>query len=100
MKSNVRNYLRAQAHNLQPVVMVGKEGLSEAVTKSLDEALERHELVKIKFQAHKEDTRVISDTLAKKTKSEVVSVIGFTSVFYRKSKEEIIQIPRSLLRSE
>jgi RNA-binding protein len=97
MKSNVRNYLRAQAHNLQPVVMVGKEGLSEAVTKALDEALERHELVKIKFQANKEDTRAISEDLAKKTKSEVIAVVGFTSIFYRKSKEELIQIPRSLL---
>lgn len=65
MKSNVRNYLRAMAHDLQPIVMVGKEGLSENVVKALDEALACHELVKVKFQANKEDTRDISEDLAK-----------------------------------
>jgi RNA-binding protein len=98
MKSNVRNYLRAMAHDLQPIVMVGKEGLSENVVKALDEALACHELVKVKFQANKEDTRDISEDLAKKTKSEVVSVIGFTSVFYKKSEKELIEIPKSLTR--
>ncbi len=51
MKSNVRNYLRSQAHNLQPNVMVGKEGFSDGVVKALEEALDCHELVKIRFQA-------------------------------------------------
>ena len=99
MKSNVRNYLRAMAQKLQPAVMVGKEGLSESVVKALDEALACHELVKVKFQANKEDTREISDNLAKKTKSDVITVIGFTAVFYRKSEDELIEIPKSLTRS-
>lgn len=98
MKSNVRNFLRSQAHDLQPIVMVGKGGSSEAVVKALDEALSCHELVKIKFQANKEQVREISEELAKKSKSELVSVIGFTSVFYRKTKDELIKIPKSLLR--
>lgn len=98
MKSNVRNYLRALAQHLQPIVMVGKEGLSENVVKALDEALACHELVKVKFQANKEGTRDISENLAKKTKSDVVSVIGFTSVFYKKSEKELIEIPKSLAR--
>lgn len=98
MKSNVRNYLRAMAHDLQPIVMVGKDGLSENVVKALDEALACHELVKVKFQANKEETRDISENLAMKTKSDVISVIGFTSVFYKKSEKELIEIPKSLTR--
>jgi RNA-binding protein len=87
------------AHKLQPIVMVGKEGLSENVVKALDEALACHELVKVKFQANKEDAREISENLAKKTKSEVVAIIGFTAVFYRKSENELIEIPKSLTRN-
>lgn len=98
MKSNVRNYLRSQAHALQPIVMVGKEGLSDAVVKALDEALACHELVKIKFQANKEQARDISEKLAKRTKSEVIAVIGFTAVIYRKSEDELIKIPKSLTK--
>lgn len=98
MKSNVRNFLRAKAQHLQPIVMVGKEGLSDNVVKALDEALACHELVKVKFQANKEETRDISENLAKKTKSEVIAVIGFTSVFYKKSEDELIEIPASLTR--
>ncbi|MDI9455069.1 MAG: YhbY family RNA-binding protein, partial [Spirochaetota bacterium] len=52
MHSSVRAFLKAQAHSLKPIVMVGKGGLSEQVVRALDEALSSHELVKVKFQAH------------------------------------------------
>ena len=98
MKSNLRNYLRAQAHSIDPIVMVGKEGVSESVIFALDQALLHHELVKVKFQAKKDHTKDLSIELADKTKSELIATIGFIAIFYRVSEEHLIEIPKSLLR--
>lgn len=97
MHSAVRSYLRAQAHALKPIVMVGKGGLNVAIVSALDEALTSHELVKVKFQAHKDEKREISDALAEQTTSEVVSIIGFIATFYRESENHLIRIPLELL---
>lgn len=43
-----RKYLKAQAHNLKPVVMIGAGGLSEAVLKEVERSLAAHELIKIR----------------------------------------------------
>lgn len=98
MKSNLRNYLRAQAHNIDPVVMVGKEGVSDNVIYALDQALLHHELVKVKFQSKKEFVKELSNKLADETRSELIYIIGFIAIFYRKSENNVIEIPKSLLR--
>lgn len=98
MTSNLRNYLRKQAHNINPIVMVGKDGVTENVIFALDQALLNHELVKVRFQDKKEFIKDLSNKLAKETRSELIYVIGFTAIFYRKSEENIIEIPKSLLR--
>ncbi len=85
LSSKDRAALRALAQNLSPVVMVGREGFSGAVTAALSEALEAHELVKVKFQANKDETETISRALEKATGSNLVAVTGFTAVFYKES---------------
>ena len=97
MHSSVRAFLKAQAHPLKPIVMVGKGGLSEQVVQALDEALTSHELVKVKFQAHKDEIRPIAESLAVQTGSDLVSIIGFIATFYRGSDEHFIRIPPKLL---
>ena len=97
MHSSVRAFLKAQAHPLTPIVMVGKGGLSEQVVQALDEALTSHELVKVKFQAHKDEIRPIAESLAVQTGSDLVSIIGFIATFYRESDEHLIRIPLELL---
>ncbi len=100
MNSSVRNFLRASAHELKPVVMVGKEGVDARITKALDEALASHELVKVKFQAHKEDAAELAVALAESAGAEVVTVIGFTGIFFRQNKDpqkRVVTIPASLL---
>lgn len=97
MHSSVRAFLKAQAHPLKPIVMVGKGGLREQVVQALDDALASHELVKVKFQAHKDELRLIAESLAEQTKSELVSIIGFIATFYRGSDEHLIRIPLELL---
>ncbi|HRV23771.1 MAG TPA: YhbY family RNA-binding protein [Sphaerochaeta sp.] len=97
MHSSVRAFLKAQAHSLKPIVMVGKGGFGEQVVRALDEALSSHELVKVKFQAHKDELGPIAESLAERTKSDLVSIIGFIATFYRASDEHLIRIPLELL---
>ncbi|WP_319758522.1 YhbY family RNA-binding protein [uncultured Sphaerochaeta sp.] len=98
MNSSVRNFLRSQAHSLKPIVMVGKEGVDDRVVSALNEALSSHELVKVKFQAQKDEMRPLSEQLAQKTNSDLISIIGFIATFYRESEEHLIHIPRELAR--
>ena len=57
LKGSDRNYLRGLAHQLKPVVHVGKTGLTPNVLAAIDEALEHHELIKIRFQDFKDQKR-------------------------------------------
>ncbi|MFA6773257.1 MAG: YhbY family RNA-binding protein [Sphaerochaeta sp.] len=98
MNSSVRSFLKAQAHALKPIVMVGKSGLEERVIAAMDEALGSHELVKVKFQAFKDEIRPLAEELAVKTKSELVSIIGFIATMYRESEDHLIHIPKDLLK--
>jgi RNA-binding protein len=88
MTSKYRAQLRSQAQSLNPVVMVGHEGITEGVIAALDAALTDHELVKVRFQDFKEMVRDLSVQLANKTGSALVSTTGFTAVFYRKNPEK------------
>jgi len=88
MTSKYRAQLRSQAQSLNPVVMVGHEGITDGVIAALDAALTDHELVKVRFQDFKEMVRDLSVQLANKTGSALVSTTGFTAVFYRKNPEK------------
>ena len=88
MTSKTRAGLRSQAQSLNPVVMVGHEGITDGVVAALDSALTDHELVKVRFQDFKEQTHDLSDSLSKATSSALVSTTGFTAVFYRKNPDK------------
>ena len=97
LTSKQRAYLRGEAQTIDPIVMIGKDGLTENVTAALDEALTHHELVKVKFQQYKEDVKEIAFRCAELTSSVLVATTGFTAVFYRmkkKSEERIYSLPR------
>lgn len=83
LKGSARKYLRSEAHHLKPVVMVGRNGVSEQLIGSVDAALKDHELIKVKFLDYKDEKKEISQEIASKTKSEVVGIIGNIAIFYR-----------------
>lgn len=96
MQSKDRSYLRSQAQTLDPIVMVGKNGESEAVRLALVEALEFHELVKVRFQTLKDQVKQISESLAISTNSTLVATTGFTAVFYKQNpnpQKRIYRLP-------
>lgn len=83
MDSHTRNYLRKRAHELHPIVMVGKSGFDSRITAALQEALESHELVKVKFVDYKSSRKEIAQQLAASCNAELVTVIGHVAVVYK-----------------
>ena len=88
LRGTIRKYLRGLAHSLQPVVMIGYEGLSESVINTTEKALDDHELIKIKFNKFKEEKTELCLEIETKTKSQMVGLIGNVAIFYRESSDE------------
>ena len=74
--------------SLKPTVMIGKEGLSEGVSKQTDAELDAHELIKVRFVGHKEFIKEIAPKLASNTASVLVTTIGHVAVLYRPREDE------------
>ena len=89
MQGYQKKYLKGLAHKLKPTVFVGQKGADPSVIKALDEALDRHELLKVKFVEFKEKSQkaAITDTLERETACEHVGTIGHMVIFYRQQKD-------------
>ncbi len=89
MTSKQRAYLRGLGSNIEPIIQIGKSGVTPEMTQAVDEALEARELVKIHILKNcDDDGRELADTLSGRTHSTVVQVIGRMIVLYRPAKEE------------
>lgn len=87
--SKQRAYLKSLAMELQPVVQIGKSGLTPELTAAVQEAIDARELIKISvLQNCLEDPREMAQIIADRTHSEVVQVIGKKIVLYKQGKEE------------
>lgn len=87
-------FLRALGHKLKPVVMVGRNNITPEVISSVEEALNAHELIKIKLQEGCLENRYeVANHLAEQTYSSVVQVLGKTILLFRPSDQGIIQTP-------
>ena len=86
--SRLRKALRAAGHHLSPVVQVGKEGVTDAVLRELDEQLGAHELVKVRVGTESpEDRFEAADRLGSAVGARVAQILGRTVLVYRKNPE-------------
>ena len=76
--------LKARAQHLEPMFKVGKAGLSEGFVKSVEEGLNHHDLVKIKFVEFKDEKKTMAPALAEKTSSHLIMRVGNVAVLYRR----------------
>ena len=79
--------LKSLAQRLEPILHVGKSGLTDAFLASVDQALSGHELIKIKFAAFKEERKSLAAEIAARSQSELVWVVGHVAVFYREQPD-------------
>ena len=89
MDTSTKQTLKAQAHHLKPVVLLGAKGLTPAVVNETDIALLSHELIKVKINgAEKADRQAMAAELCQQLQAELVQLIGNTAIIYRKSPEK------------
>lgn len=88
LTSSQRKYLRSLAHHLEPLILVGKQGLTDMLVRATGEALDDHELIKVRFNDHKDEKRAISEEMARRTGAHVVGSIGHVFLLYRRQPDK------------
>jgi RNA-binding protein len=101
MKLNPKqiSHLRGLAHSLNPVVMIGNQGLTENIFKEIELNLNAHELIKVKVAGDDRDARhAMYQSICEKTNATAVHHIGKQLVLYRASntikEKHKIHIPK------
>ena len=105
LTSKQRAYLRGLANPLEPIVIIGKDGIGDNLIKQANDALEARELIKCRVLENSMLTaREACDELSVLTSSEQVQVIGTKFVLYRtthkKDKKDKIVLPKAAKKTE
>lgn len=88
MHSTLRQTLKARAHHLKPVILLGAKGLTPAIIDETNIALTTHELIKVKINgAEREDRQLIAAEICQQLQAELIQLIGHTAIIYRKNEE-------------
>lgn len=88
MDTAFKQSLKAKAHHLKPVVLLGAKGLTPAVVEETNIALLAHELIKIKIAgAEKEDRQKMATELCAQLHADLVQLIGNIAIIYRQNEE-------------
>ncbi|MGH8250694.1 MAG: YhbY family RNA-binding protein [Steroidobacteraceae bacterium] len=83
-----RKHLRRLGHELHPLVLVGRQGLTGNVAAELDHALDAHELVKVRARVGDRESRdAVFAGLARATRAEIVTRIGNVALYYKKNNK-------------
>ena len=72
--------------------MIGHAGLTDGVVDATDAALERHELIKVRFQSHKESRHKISEELSTRLSCDIIQIVGNVVILYRERSEPLVSL--------
>ena len=93
-KGKQLRFLRGLGHHLQPVIMLGKDELSAQVVRATDEALAKHELIKVRLQEGCTlNRKEAAAELAQLTSSTIAQILGKTFLLYRRGEKPEISLP-------
>ena len=89
LDSAQKKRLRAAAHTLKPVVMIGNQGYTDAVGLAIDEALTTHELIKVRLRGiAQEDRKDVTRRICSEFDAQEIDLIGAIAVIFRKNPEK------------
>lgn len=89
LTSKRRAYLRKRAHDLDALVRIGKDGISENLIQSILDAIESRELIKVKILQNCEEEKMeIMEQLSQCKEFEVVGIIGRTIILFKENKDK------------
>lgn len=97
LASNQRKFLEGMANKMDPIVRVGKNGLEAKIISSISEALNSHELIKIKILDSSPNTAdEVAEEAIKTTKATLVRIIGRVIILYKpfEDKPKKIELPK------
>ena len=87
--SKQRSKLNSIAANLSPITQIGKGGITDNLLKTLSDALEAHEIIKVNIlETADDDVRNLADNVAELLDAVPVAVIGRKAIFYRYSSRQ------------
>ena len=87
MTTKQRAYLKGLAMTMDPIFQIGKASMNPGLTQAVSEALDAREQISV-LNNCMDDPRELAETLAQRTRSEVVQVIGKKIVLYREGKDD------------
>lgn len=94
LTSDQRKALRARGHRLKPVVLLGHNGLTDAVLAEIEAALLHHELIKVRLPATEREARAeILERIVSHTLAETIQTIGHIALLYRARPEAQREVP-------
>ncbi|HEY7213075.1 MAG TPA: ribosome assembly RNA-binding protein YhbY [Thermoanaerobaculia bacterium] len=82
-----KKHLRGLAHHLKPVVQIGKNGLTEPVLASIEQALDDHELVKVRLADPQGRKKELAEEIAERSGSGQVGLVGNVVTLYRRQPD-------------
>jgi RNA-binding protein len=89
MNSNIKKYLKGQAHHLKQVVQIGSNGVTEKLIKEVLQALKAHELIKIQVQHDEKEVRQqLAIEVCEKTEAEFVQLIGKQAIIFKQAETD------------
>ncbi len=95
LSNKQKQFLKRQAHDLKPVVLLGGNGLTEGVLAEIDSALDIHELIKVRVPTEDRDMKaLVFDAIIRETGAIKVQSIGHILVLFRQGEDKKIQLPR------
>lgn len=80
--------LKSMAHHLKPVVYIGKNGITSGLMAAIEQALDDHELIKIKFIDFKDEKRDFLEQIAEATGAVILNLIGNIAIVFRQCRDE------------
>ena len=83
LSSKQRKFLRGHAHALRALVQVGRAGLTDTVIGQVDAELARHELIKVRIDAEREQRGELAERIAAATGAAIAGEIGHVAILYR-----------------
>lgn len=89
LTSKKKAYLRKLAHDLVPIVRIGKDGYSDMVGQSILDAIDSRELIKVKILQNCESTKEeVIESIIAGTKAEVVGLVGRTIILFKANNDK------------
>lgn len=84
-----KRFLRAEAHALEPVVSLGKEGISENLVAAVNDALATHELIKVRVLENAPlDRKEAAEALPGMVKAELAGLVGRIMILYKRHPQK------------